>query len=93
MLTIAAMNTTQAKRGYNLAIKYFGDGDRPAAVAKMSALLEITKQAVYMWGLRIPKGAAFELESKTKGKLKAADLHPPKKAIPPGKRRGQLHAR
>ena len=48
------------------AVKHFG------SVAALADALEISVQAIYKWGLQVPKGRAFELESKTGGVLKAA---------------------
>lgn len=48
------------------AVSHFG------TTAKLAAALRIKPQAVYQWGQEPPMGRQFEIQTITKGKLKAA---------------------
>lgn len=59
---------SKKRSGYQKAIDHF------EGVAGLAEALNINRQAIYMWKGRIPKARVFEIESLTKGQLKASEL-------------------
>lgn len=58
-------------------IKFFGGTRQTAAKA-----LDISEQAISLWGEVVPEGRAYKIESKTKGKLKVkTELYEGKRAV------------
>lgn len=49
-------------------IEFFG------SASALASKLGITKQAVSLWGEAIPEGRAWQIESITRGKLKASQM-------------------
>ena len=59
---------TRSERALQKAIEHFG------GVGGLAKALEIERQAIYMWGGKVPKLRAYQIESLTGGKITADEL-------------------
>ena len=70
MLTIPHMSAKATRGGYESAVEFFG------GIPELAAALDVTRQAIYLWGGVVPKSRVFEIELLTDGKLRRHQLRP-----------------
>lgn len=66
------------KNGLRTVADYFYPNDKRAPAVVVSSMLNITEQSVYQWIRKgeVPGKWAAELDRRTYGKVKRADLNP-----------------
>lgn len=66
------------KNALDIVAEFFYPNDKRAPAVRVSRLLDISEQAVYMWVRKgeVPGKWAVELDRRTYGKVKREDLNP-----------------